>query len=277
MGYTAAQLVAEAQKWVGYKEKKSNSQLDDFTANSGSGNWNCFARDLHQAGYYNGNKNGYSWCNVWVDAMHYYVSGRNKEEAQRVSCQTGIYGAVCTYSAAYYKAQGRFDKKPRPGDQIYFTSSGSSGYAHTGIVESVDSTYVYTIEGNASDCVKRKKYLLENSSIGGYGHPWYDGYESGECLDTDDENPKESKPASTSTTGSVVSVNTYTLKSGSKGNTVITLQSLLNAKFSAGLEVDGSFGPLTEQALMRWQHDHGLEVDGVCGKKSWTELINGGI
>lgn len=274
MGYTSAQLLEEAAKWVGYKEKKSNSQLEDYEANAGSGNWNIFAKDLYSAGYYgNRNKNGFSWCNCWVDAMHYYVSGRNKEEAQRVSCQTGIYGAVCTYSAAYYKAQGRFDKKPRPGDQIYFTSSGSSGYAHTGIVESVDDTYVYTIEGNASNMVKRKKYLRDNSSIGGYGHPLYDDCETLPIIETNTGD----KTATTTGTGGSITVNTYTLKSGSKGNAVVSMQALLNVKGDAKLELDGSFGPLTEQALMRYQHSHGLDVDGVCGKQSWTELLNGGI
>ena len=38
-------LITCARGWLGYLEKKSNSQLDDFTANAGSGNYTCFARD----------------------------------------------------------------------------------------------------------------------------------------------------------------------------------------------------------------------------------------
>ena len=37
---------------IGYLEKASNSQLDDPTANVGSGNWTKYARDLFQAGWY---------------------------------------------------------------------------------------------------------------------------------------------------------------------------------------------------------------------------------
>ena len=38
-------LIDQATHWDGYLEKKSNAQLDDFTANAGSGNFTCFARD----------------------------------------------------------------------------------------------------------------------------------------------------------------------------------------------------------------------------------------
>lgn len=52
---------------VGYREKASNAYLDDKTANAGAANWTKYARDLAAAGYYNGNKNGYAWCDVFVD------------------------------------------------------------------------------------------------------------------------------------------------------------------------------------------------------------------
>lgn len=266
MGYTAKQLVTEAASWVGYKEKKSNSQLDDFTANAGSGNWTCFARDLHQAGYYNGNKNGFAWCCCYVDYCHYAAAGKDKEEAQRVSCQTGKLGAVCTYSANYYKEQGRFDKNPKMGDQIYFFGSGS-GYAHTGIVENVDDTYVYTIEGNASDMVCRKKYLRTNSKIAGYGHPRYD--EPG----TEKEPPAE-ETETTKEEQLVVPV--AQVAKGSKGPLVLAVQGLLNGKASdfTILLLDGEFGTKTRKAVLNWQKTHGLQADGVVGPETWRSLIH---
>ena len=42
------------------------------------------------------------------------------------------------------------------------------------MVEKADATYVYTIEGNADNQVMRKKYLLKDSKIAGYGRPKYD-------------------------------------------------------------------------------------------------------
>ena len=62
-----ADIVAIALAEVGYREKATNSVLDDKNANSGSNNWTKYARDLAAAGYYNGNKNGYAWCDCFVD------------------------------------------------------------------------------------------------------------------------------------------------------------------------------------------------------------------
>ena len=58
----ASEIVAIALGQLGYKEKASNKNLDDPAANAGSANWTKYARDLAEAGYYNGNKNGYWPC-----------------------------------------------------------------------------------------------------------------------------------------------------------------------------------------------------------------------
>ena len=50
MGYTVDKLLDIARSQIGYKEKASNSQLDDFDANAGSNNWTKYARDLYTAG-----------------------------------------------------------------------------------------------------------------------------------------------------------------------------------------------------------------------------------
>lgn len=63
----ASEVVAVAISQIGYKEKATNKNLDDNTANAGSANWTKYARDLYAAKYYNGNKNGYAWCDVFVD------------------------------------------------------------------------------------------------------------------------------------------------------------------------------------------------------------------
>ena len=51
---------------VGYREKAFNASLDAPQGNAGGSNWTKYARDLAAAGYYNGNKNGYAWCDVFV-------------------------------------------------------------------------------------------------------------------------------------------------------------------------------------------------------------------
>lgn len=55
-----------------------------------------------------------------------------------------------------------------------------------------------------------------------------------------------------------------TLKKGSTGDDVKWLQERLNV-CSAGLRVDGDFGPVTEAAVREYQLRHGLAVDGIVG------------
>jgi peptidoglycan hydrolase-like protein with peptidoglycan-binding domain len=64
-----------------------------------------------------------------------------------------------------------------------------------------------------------------------------------------------------------------TLRKGQKGMHVSSLQALLNVKAEAGLDVDGIFGPKTEEATRKWQTDHGLDVDGIAGPDTWTSVL----
>jgi len=57
-----------------------------------------------------------------------------------------------------------------------------------------------------------------------------------------------------------------TLRRGSKGPSVVTLQQRL------GIDADGSFGPATERAVQTFQSAHGLNPDGVVGRQTWTAL-----
>ncbi len=63
-----------------------------------------------------------------------------------------------------------------------------------------------------------------------------------------------------------------TLRSGSRGETVKTLQTMLNAVSGAGLAVDGGFGSKTLAAVKSFQRSRGLTADGVVGTKTWTAL-----
>lgn len=195
--YTAKKLIAIAAAEIGYHEKASNSSLDDKAANSGSNNWTKFARDLAAAGYYNGSKNGYAWCDVFVDWCFFRLTEKNATKAQEIECQTGPLGASCLYSRQYYQQQGRLSTTPQPGDQVFFQQGGN--IVHTGIVEAVNGNTITTIEGNSSDQVARRSYSLGNSYVKDFGHPKFD---------TEDD---------TSTTTQGPSVNTgmtYTVKSG---------------------------------------------------------------
>ena len=202
----ASEIVAMAMSQIGYKEKASNKQLDDPAANAGDANWTKYARDLASAGYYNGNKNGYAWCDVFVDWCFFKAYG--KDEGQRIQCQTGPYGAGCTYSMQYFQQKGRCDKNPKVGDQIFFRYSGStSGADHTGIVVEVTSNQIVTVEGNSGNQVKRNTYARSNSTIIGYGHPLYSETE------TEEKKPDPAPaPATEPTTGEIVLGSTVAIK-----------------------------------------------------------------
>lgn len=171
MAYTVSKLLEIARAELGYKEKETNSQLDDKTANAGDGNWTKYARDLHSAGYYQAAKNGYAWCDMFVDWCFWKLGG-SKEKGEWLECQTGLYGAGCEWSSDCYRRAGRFDKNPQPGDQIFFGKTDAE--EHTGIVEKIEDGKVHTIEGNASNMCKRCTYSLTSSRIVGYGHPRFD-------------------------------------------------------------------------------------------------------
>ncbi len=168
--YYASELLRIARREIGYHEKQTNSGLDNKQENSGDGNWTKYARDLAKAGYYNGDKNGYQWCDVFVDWCFWILSGKSSEAAQNIQCQSGPYGAGCWWSAKYYREAGRFDRTPQVGDQIFF---GPEGDDHTGLVEWVSDKKIGTIEGNKYNQVTVCSYSLDDPSIAGYGHPRY--------------------------------------------------------------------------------------------------------
>lgn len=160
-----------ARAEIDYHEKNSNKDLDDKTANSGSGNWNKFAQEFDKLypNFYNGRKNGYPWCDIFVDYL--FLTNFGYDNALKLLCQPErSCGAGCSYSANYYKNMGKFHKdNPQAADQIFF-AKGNDVY-HTGIVEEVKDNKVYTIEGNTSDKVARRVYSLDDPCIYGYGTP----------------------------------------------------------------------------------------------------------
>ena len=172
-------LLQTARNEIGYLEKVTNSQLDSKTGNAGYNNWTKYARDLDKIGnIYNGGKNGYAWCDVFVDWC--FITTFGVDLGMKLLCQAyGGAGAGCTYSAQYYRDKGQFyTSNPQPGDQIFFKDG--DGMGHTGIVEKVANGYVYTIEGNTSSdagvvanggSVNSKRYSLSYNKIGGYGRP----------------------------------------------------------------------------------------------------------
>ena len=267
----ARKVIDIALAEVGYREKASNASLDDPQANAGSGNWTKYARDLAAAGYYNGNKNGYAWCEVFVDWCFWKAFGR---EGQRIQCQTGDLGAACIYSAQYYRQQGRYDQNPKAGDQVFFYAGGTIG--HTGIVVEVSDSSITVVEGNSSDRVQKLSYSRSSGSIAGYGHPWY-----AESIPDHAEREPSPAPASETPAAQTVLVRVPFLKRGAVGTAVESAQVLLihrgyncGGRTFLGRETpDGDFGPATEKAVRDFQTKAALDIDGIVGPLTWQALL----
>lgn len=166
-------LIGTAADQVGYMGKRSNAQLDEYNSNT-SGKWNKYARDLDALGdFYNGKKNGYDWCDVFVDWCFVTTFGRTL--GQKLLCQPDkSLGAGTGWSLKYYQQKGRLFSTPEPGDQIFFGDSKTTW--HTGIVSKVENGYVHTIEGNAGNpsAVRAGRYVIGGKNIKGYGRPdWW--------------------------------------------------------------------------------------------------------
>ena len=253
-------LIKIAKDEIGYLEKASNNNLDSKTANAGSNNFTKYARDLDNiSGFYNGKKQGYAWCSVFVGWCFFKAFGA--ENAKRLLCQPDkSLGAGCEYSMKYYKINGRFRTSPTVGDQIFFKDSSGTA-CHTGIVYAVDKSYVYTIEGNTSSAsgviangggVFQKKYSLNYNRILGYGHPAYDIAKGGTCT-----------------------MELNVLRKGSKGNSVKALQILLigNGYSCGSAGADGDFGTSTHNAVVKFQGAKKISADGIVSAQTWSKLL----
>lgn len=189
---TVNKLIEIALNEVGYLEKATNEYLDEKTKNAGYNNYTKYARDLDKIkDFYNGRKQSYSWCDVFVDWC--FVKTFGVERAQELLCQPdNSTGAGVGFSKSFYQKKDQYySKNPKIGDQIFFKKGNK--LCHTGLVYKVDSIKVYTIEGNTSDtnglvsnggCVSKKEYKLTSPSIDGYGRPAYSNQELEKTLTT---------------------------------------------------------------------------------------------
>ena len=156
---------------------------------NGVGNIDYVARLLHQAigekgyverwsdeagAYVNDTKYNHwynmegAWCAMFVSWNWYHAGLSNDLLLKYASCSLGM---------AWCQEMNIFNYKetytPKSGDIVFFLSSGSS---HTGIVVYCDGTYVYTIEGNASNRVDVWRWSVKDARITGYAAPHYPEY-----------------------------------------------------------------------------------------------------
>ncbi len=161
-------VIGIAKEEVGYLEKKSDSDLDSKTGNSGNNNYTKYARDLYPS------LQAQPWCDMFVDWC--FVKAFGQVLARQML--GGGFSAYTPASAQYYKDKGMWKKTPQKGDQVFFENSVR--IYHTGIVAGVTKDQIYTVEGNTSGAqgvvangggVWEKSYPLSYGKIAGYGRP----------------------------------------------------------------------------------------------------------
>lgn len=201
------------------------------------------------ADFYNGKKNGYPWCDVFVDCG--FVQCFGAENAMKMLYQpTKSCGAGCEFSAGYYKANNAFFSKPEVGDQVFY-----SNYDHTGFVREVNGSQIICIDGNWGDQVTRRVLPITDGRIDGYGRPDW-------AVVAEEPAPKPELTVS------------FTLQQGSRGNAVELLQmGLILAGIDVPYGIDGKFGQATKAALVTYQKTHGLQVDGIAGSETFNSLL----
>lgn len=252
------------ESYVGYLEKKSNSQLDSKTANAGSNNYTRFGRDYEKQMGVKGFINA-AWCAMFVSIC--FVEAYGLAAAKKLLC--GNLFAYCPYFLNAFKKKGQLHTKPKAGDIIFYLRNGTA--YHVGYVYKVSGSYVYTIEGNTSGgsgvvangggVFKKAYYVNSNMRFARPDYSLVGGAAATASKYTVSELKKD------------LGSNYPTLSKGSKGTTVTYLQLALNDIYGYDLAVDGSFGGATLAAVKDFQKAKGLTVDGVVGAKTWGALL----
>lgn len=215
------------------------------------------------------------WCAATVSAI-----------SQKLNLtDTILPECSCSKMIDTYQKIGRWEERdnyiPQIGDLVMYDWQDGSNYAsvdntgapdHVGMVVDVNKTskMMRIIEGNKgtpSICGYRS-LQINGRFIRGFCLPDYS--KAAKTYRATGENAIKSTPKI-----EYCSVNLPILVQGATGQTVETLQVMLHA-LGYKIDLDGSFGPATENALGQFQKGSGLTVDKSCGPLTWTALLTGG-
>lgn len=102
-----------------------------------------------------------SWC---ANQCGYTQNGQSPEF---ISCKVGI-----DWFKAHNQWKGR-NYTPKSGDYIFFDWEPDGIADHIGIVDYYEDGYVYTVEGNSSDEVRKRIYDIKSENIYGFASPYF--------------------------------------------------------------------------------------------------------
>lgn len=252
-------LILIAKNEIGYLEKKSNSQLDDKTANAGSNNYTKYWRDIKPS------YQGQPWCAAFVSWCFMKAFGLDK--AKKL-LKHWPYVYCPTMSELF-----TLNSYPKIGDIVIFYHNGT--FTHTGLVTAVIGDKFYTIEGNTSGA----SGIIANGG-GVCAKSYYNSKLPGTKFCTPDYSLVASSTETTNTEGGSYMFTPETVKAGDKNTSVLLLQEILRARGFKGktgkaLKLTRKADANTIYALKAYQESRKevLAVDGVCGPATWKDLI----
>ena len=241
--------IAKAE--VGYLEKsreayeRNPAVLYSKTDGAGKDNYTKYAKEMDELRVYNGIKQGYPWCKVFVDWCMVQALGLDRARELLLGFTAGV---LQEYN--WYKSNGMIYNEPQIGDLVIFGDCD-----HIGFIENYDNNKIYTIEGNTSGAtglvanggaVLKKSYYRTSSYIKCYCRPNYHS----------EPVPPTPQPTGDAQIRAIQEwCNTYSCNNisvdgyyGTKTLSAIikVYQTELNKQFNAGLVVDGYMGPKTK-------------------------------
>lgn len=257
-GNPRTDIVNIAKSQIGYQEGGSSSKLSGTVR----GNANCT-----EYGRWYGMQD--MWCAMFVSWCAAVAGIPSSVVPKHAYTPTGL-AQFRNQGRAWSRAQVAAGKyRPQAGDIIYFKSSRNQNTTnHIGIVTGYSNGTVYTVEGNTSSAtvstnggaVAAKSYSINNTYIVYICQPKYSG------------------TGSSGSAGNGTSVNTgstsssSTLKQGSEGEAVKSLQRNLIGLGYLNDVADGQFGSKTLAAVKSYQKAKGLTVDGLAGTQTKNAL-----
>lgn len=180
------------------------------------------------------------WCDMFVSYC-----------ANKSGISTKIIPKYCNCgdTRKWFEKKALLSANPRVGDLGLVMDGGA---LHIFIVEYIRGGYVYTIEGNYKDKVKRNKRKIGYNSKTKKGLLFCNvAYNQANYTGTYPKLPSRKY-----------------FKVGDKGEEVKKLQKYLNWALSIKLQIDGSYGKLTKNAVIRLEKTLNMaKTNGLYGEK----------
>lgn len=242
MPFTSTAAIKAATSEIGYRERGTN----DTRYNR----WLGKIPGYPEGGY------GYPWCASFVSWVADKAGGKANVEYPRT--------AGCATAVSWFRKHDRWSSSPRVGDWVFY---GPGGATHVELVVAVSASSITTIGGNTSGSlagryyngngVYRKVVSRSSSRIYGYGRPAYTGAAA------------PSKPTAPSGSAPKWPGRYITQPPIMTGSDVRTWQKQMRAR-GWDIDVDGVYGPASEDIARAFQAEKGLAVDGVVGPRTWA-------